>query len=123
MTMDERPQSILIVEDDEPTRRVLGSLFRRRGWRVITAASLSEGVYLLDEDPDWVFLDLMLPDGDGADLLRVLRVHDLPSQVVVTTAVSDPARLTEVQGLGPDFMLQKPIDWDVVCRLCEAPLS
>jgi DNA-binding response OmpR family regulator len=116
-------QLILIVEDHEPTRRVLGSLFRRRGWRVITAACLSEGVYLLDEDPDWIFLDLMLPDGDGEDLLRVMRVHDHPSQVVVTTAVSDPVRLAEVQALDPAFMLQKPIDWDVVCRLCEAPLS
>jgi DNA-binding response OmpR family regulator len=123
MTMGEEAQLILIVEDDESTRRVLGSLFRRRGWRVITAASLSEGVYLLDEDPDWVFLDLMLPDGDGENLLRVMRVHDLPSQVVVTTAVSDPARLAKVHDLQPDFMLQKPIDWDVVCRLCEAPLS
>ena len=58
-----------LVVDDEPL--VLGRLARlvaRRGYRVLTAASLAEAWPLLDSDPDLLLTDLQLGDGRGEDL-------------------------------------------------------
>jgi CheY-like chemotaxis protein len=109
---------VLLVEDDRVARRALRRLFVARGWEVAEAATLAEGLSSLDPPPSCIVLDLMLPDGDGADLLRHVRAAGLPSRVVVTTGVSDQARLQAVAGLRPDSLIPKPIDFDALCRDC-----
>jgi CheY-like chemotaxis protein len=114
---------MLIVEDHDASRNVMRSIFSRRGWQVETAASLGEARAKLEPTPDCLVLDLMLPDGDGEDLLRSVRASGLPTRVVVTTATNDPARLGAATALGPDALLRKPIDYHDICRACGGPPS
>jgi len=107
---------VVVVEDDRATRDALRSLFGRMGYAVDTATTVADGFCLLDPPPDYLVLDLMLPQGDGADLLRYIRSHHLPTRVAVTTGMSDPERLEAVSGLGPDGLLQKPIQVEDLCR-------
>lgn len=58
---------------------------------------------------DWILLDLMLPDGDGTEVLRAVREQRLSPRVAVATASTDPARLAAVQDLSPDALLYKPV--------------
>ena len=101
---------MLLVEDDLVSASALTAILSRRGFEVLHAGTVSAGLALLAEAPDTVILDLMLPDGDGAAILQQVRDSGAPTRVVITTAVHDLARLAAVRGLGPDVILQKPID-------------
>jgi CheY-like chemotaxis protein len=74
---------------------------------------------MLVSRPDYILLDLMLPDGDGLEILRRVRAQqaDCPAggeggatRVIVTTAVSDPEMIRAVRDLQPHRLLRKPID-------------
>ena len=62
---------VLVVEDDREIRGLLRTALCAEGFEVLTAVSVSEATALLLHDPpDLVVLDLGLPDGDGAELVR-----------------------------------------------------
>jgi len=109
-------QRIVVVEDDRSTRIALRSLFSRMGYEVTLAATVADGFCLLDPAPDYLILDLMLPDGEGADLLRWVRSAQLPTRVAVTTGMGDHDRLEAVSALQPDGLLSKPVCVSALCR-------
>ena len=63
----------------------------------------------LARHPDWVLLDLMLPDGCGSDVLRKARSEGVADRVCVITGCA-PAKLEEVRKLGAGRVLTKPLD-------------
>ena len=109
---------ILVVDDDEGTRRLLRQTLEKSGWRVREAANGREGLaQLADERPALVLLDLMMPELDGFGFLEGVRsrgVTGLP--VIVITAKelteSDRARLNGgveaivQKGGGPDELVR-----------------
>jgi DNA-binding response OmpR family regulator len=101
---------VLLVEDEWLAYTALQSIFTRRGWQILVATTLQKALTELDNKPDWVVLDLMLPDGDGLEVLRAVRNRKLAVRVAVTSGVSDPERLKEVEDLRPDAFFVKPID-------------
>ena len=121
--MDRQRHALVLVEDHDSTRRVLARLLGLKGWQVRTAATVAEGLKLLDSRPDCVIVDLNLPDGDGEMVLRRVRDDGMRTRVVITTATGDEALLERVRRLEPVAILRKPIDVDEVCRLCESPAA
>lgn len=99
-----------MVEDDPATAKALAAICRRRGWDVSVAATLAESWPLLEQGPDVLVLDLMLPDGDGMEILSRVRQEQRSIRIVVTTGSDDPARLQAVRSLRPDLFLMKPIN-------------
>jgi two-component system KDP operon response regulator KdpE len=109
---------ILLVEDDRELRKTLRDALAVEGYEVLTAASLSEGLALLqharsdalapDAPPvDLVILDLGLPDGDGETLLTRLRKrHALP--VIVISARQADGQKIQLLDAGADDYLVKP---------------
>ena len=84
---------IVVVEDDPAILRGLADNLRAESYEVLSAADGSDGYRLVcDERPDLVILDVMLPDGDGRDLLR----RHLARLAASGRPVADPtlARLT-----------------------------
>jgi DNA-binding NarL/FixJ family response regulator len=73
-------------------------------------STVAEALPLLASQPDFVVLDLMLPDGDGTAILAAIRDADLPIRVAVTTGSSDRQRLDRVLRLRPDLLLTKPVN-------------
>lgn len=73
MTTNSNP-SVLLVEDDEQTRRYLSATLLSHDFRVVEVATLREAAFAMAKaPPDLVLLDLGLPDGDGVELIRRLR--------------------------------------------------
>ena len=65
---------ILVVDDERPIRRALEVTLTKAGYRVATAASAAVTLTVAAlSPPDLVVLDLMLPDGDGAEVCAELR--------------------------------------------------
>jgi DNA-binding response OmpR family regulator len=101
---------IAIVEDDRGSAQALRSIFMRKGCEVIVASTMEHGMLLLDRTPNYLLLDLNLPDGDGIEILRRIKAEEKAIRVVVTTATGDARRLADVQALRPHRILRKPLD-------------
>ena len=101
---------VLVVEDDPESYQALSKILKHVGYEVFTAPTLAAATDLLGTEPRFVVLDLMLPDGNGKELLRDIRDRRLPIKVAVLTAVSDPNLLEEVRQLGPEALFGKPVD-------------
>ena len=54
---------MLIVEDDRSARKATAAILKKQGYAVLEAATVAEAMHGLLERPDWILLDLMLPDG------------------------------------------------------------
>jgi two-component system KDP operon response regulator KdpE len=103
---------VLVVEDDAEIRGLLRSSLAAEGFEVTTAVSLSEATALLKHDaPDLVVLDLGLPDGDGAALVReVRRQSALP--IIVASARNEQGGKIALLDAGADDYLVKPFSVD-----------
>src|SRR5262249_30810337 len=121
MTANSAPEgTVLIIDDDAWTRFALARLMARRGWRVITAATLAEGLERLRSAPSCVILDLLLPDGDGEHVLRQIREAGVNARVIINTAQTDGAQLEEVRRLEPDAIIHKPAEFNRLLEACSA---
>ena len=98
---------LLIVEDHPEILYALRRLFTHRGWDVVGAATLAEGIAGLDPPPDSVILDIMLPDGSGEAILHKIRAERLPARVLVYSAAYDLGRLGGGPPTGPDAVFSK----------------
>ncbi|HEX4125125.1 MAG TPA: ATP-binding protein [Tepidisphaeraceae bacterium] len=70
-----RRQTILLVEDNEDTLRVLSRLLRQSGYTVKTAATVGAALAQIDDEVDLVISDIGLPDGNGWELMRTLKTR------------------------------------------------
>ena len=100
--------TILIVEDDPDTVKLVSLYLRRDGHKVISTGDGLEGLRLAREArPDLVVLDLMLPRLDGIELCRTLREESEVPVVMVTARVGQEDILTGLD-LGADDYVPKP---------------
>jgi DNA-binding response OmpR family regulator len=100
---------LLIIEDHAKLVATLRQGFQEEGFEVATAGTGAEGLRLgLDERPDAIILDWMLPDGEGIGVLRQLRALGCVVPIVMLTARD--AIADRVHGLesGADDYLVKP---------------
>jgi two-component system KDP operon response regulator KdpE len=99
---------VMVVEDDPEIRGLLRTSLAAEGFAVTTAVSVSEATALLKHDPpDLIVLDLGLPDGDGAQLVReVRRQSALP--IVVASARHEHDGKIALLDAGADDYLVKP---------------
>ncbi|MFA6124992.1 MAG: nitrogen regulation protein NR(I) [Sphingomonas sp.] len=119
-----RTGRILVVDDDAAIRTVVGQALKRDGHRVVVVATVAEAeIHLATAAPDVLITDVVLPDGNGLDLVdRVVRGYPglpvivLSAQNTLTTAV----RSTEV---GAFDYLPKPFDLDVLSRTVQSALA
>jgi CheY-like chemotaxis protein len=65
---------VLVVEDDDDSRRLLGAILKRYGARVTSTKSAKEALSVFDDDlPDVLISDIGMPDEDGYEFIRHLR--------------------------------------------------
>ena len=103
--------TILLAEDHRDSREAMRALLEAHGYRVIEAANGREAVErALEERPDLVLMDIMMPEMDGFEATRVLRSQEgtraLP--IIAVTAMDGAQRLSLQAGVN-DFVA-KPID-------------
>ena len=99
---------ILVVDDERPIRRALEVTLAKEGYRVGVAAEAAEALTTAALDPpDLVILDLMLPDGDGAELCRELRDW-LRAPILLISAVDAEQDKIRALDAGADDYITKP---------------
>jgi two-component system KDP operon response regulator KdpE len=106
--MTERRASILLVEDDERTRRAVAANLEGHGYGVRDAADGEEALVLWElRRPDLILLDLGLPGIDGIGVLRRVR-RDAGTPVIVLSARGEERDKVEALDIGADDYLVKP---------------
>jgi len=111
---------ILVVDDAEPMRFLLGSVFSSLGHEVVTLASGTGVEAALAAAPvDVVFTDVVMPDSSGWDVLRHVRDRWPKLPVVFMTGWDDAAKRSR-DGFAPDAVLDKPFSLDKVRATLDA---
>ncbi|MDH5509845.1 MAG: response regulator transcription factor [Nitrospinota bacterium] len=107
-----------MVEDDKKLAAMLAEYLDGRDFAVSRAATLTEAGRLLErQDFDIVALDLTLPDGDGVEFCRRLRVSSSIPVVMLTARGDDMDKVVGLE-IGADDYLAKPFDpRELVARL------
>lgn len=104
---------VLVIEDNEDNMKLITLILEKNGYGTIRAENGKTGIELaLKEKPDFILLDIQLPDMDGTEVLKELRKSeingDIPIIAITSYAMSgDRSRLIEA---GCNGYLEKPID-------------
>jgi two-component system KDP operon response regulator KdpE len=101
--------SVLVVEDEPQVARAMQAILESEGYRVEVSGTVREARERLSfRAPDVVLLDLMLPDGDGGEVLGFVREQHPGLPVVVVSAIGDEARKVAALDAGADDYVTKP---------------
>lgn len=109
---------VLIVEDESGIARTLDQYLRREGFQTEIAVTGEQALTLYrHSQPDLVLLDVMLPELDGFEVLKVIR-RDSAVPVIMLTARTDEVDRLVGLGLGADDYVVKPFSFrEVVARV------
>lgn len=101
---------VLVVEDDESTRKAIAAAVQAMGCEVLEAGDGSAALKILEtKDVEVILTDLGLPDINGLELLpRLLEVNEIVS-VVVVTGDDSTATVVQAMQLGAESFLVKPV--------------
>ena len=78
---------IAIIDDERNIQATLIAILERRGYSTVSAYTAKQGLQVIaDEKPDVVLMDLGLPDSEGLDLLREIRLANHAVPIIVITA-------------------------------------
>ncbi|MDB5806743.1 MAG: multi-sensor signal transduction histidine kinase [Betaproteobacteria bacterium] len=105
--------TVLIVDDSLTVRMDLVEAFESAGFNVLSCASIGEARATLARGPvDVIVLDVLLPDGDGVDLLREIRNSPSSATTAVLMLSSEADVKDRIRGLqtGADEYVGKPYD-------------
>ena len=102
---------ILVVEDDENTRKLMCAVLKKNRFEVLQAEDGAAALELMDrEHVDLVVLDLMMPNIDGYELTRQLRLSMGALPILMVTAKQEAADKRRGFLAGTDDYMTKPVD-------------
>src|SRR5512133_1831376 len=104
---------ILILDDSLTVRMDLNEAFQAAGWSTLLCASAAEALKALSQTAcDCIMLDVVLPDGNGLDLMRELKSNHLTARVPVMLLSGEAEIAGQIKGLAikPDAYVGKPYD-------------
>ena len=120
--MQSAPLKILVVDDEPPIRKLLRMGLASQGYDVLDAPNGKVALELLAKRPDLVVLDLGLPDIDGLELLRTIRLRQANLPVVVLSSRGDEAGKVAALDLGADDYVTKPFGMEELFARMRAAL-
>jgi DNA-binding NtrC family response regulator len=108
---------VLLVDDEKEFIETLSERMRTRDLDVSTATSAADALKLVREHSyDAIVLDLMMPEMDGLEALKVLRERNPELQVILLTGQGSVAKGIEAMKLGAMDFLEKPADIETLTR-------
>ena len=112
------PQYTLLLVDDNPDNLdMLGRRLRKKGYKILSAASGREALQTMAKEPvDLVILDVMMPEMSGLEVVERIRKepHWKSIPIVMATAKSESEDIVTALDLGADDYVPKPIDVDIL---------
>ncbi len=110
-SMKRKKASILVIDDDKLIRSLFKETLEEQGHIVVTADTSADAVaYVMQRDFDLVFLDLKMPDKDGAEILREMRGIRSRLPIIVITGYPNSDMMERAMKQGPLGVMPKPFN-------------
>jgi CheY-like chemotaxis protein len=120
-------RNVLIVDDHEPTRLLVGRIVSQElRARVTLAGTCEEALRLAEERAyDVILLDLLMPGMGGYEVLRRIRAHgpNRSSPVLVLSVMATHESMERCRQLGATAFLAKPVDRELVTTMLHSLLD
>jgi CheY-like chemotaxis protein len=105
---------IMVVDDEQDIRFVIGKMLEKEGYEVIEASSGEESLEILKETkPDLILLDVMMPGLDGwetcAKIKLMKEINQIPV-VMLTAKTADEDKIKALEECGANWHISKPLD-------------
>jgi len=113
-------KTILVVEDNDMMRENTSEILQLSNYAVVSATNGRQGLELaLDEHPDLIICDIMMPEMDGLELLRKVRRTDSIKKTpfVLVSARAEKSDIIEGFDHGANEYLTKPFEGDELLRV------
>jgi len=106
---------VLIVDDEEDFLNIISDRLTARDMNVSTASSAKDALRQIDEESyDAVVLDLMMPEIDGLEALKIMKEKNPDLQVILLTGHATVEKGIEAMKLGAMDLLEKPADLSAI---------
>jgi two-component system nitrogen regulation response regulator GlnG len=116
--VDARAPTLLVIDDDPASCRLLAAIFEAQAVRVIAAHDAKAGLVRAEKDaPDVIVLDVHLPDRNGVELLDPLRSAHPDVPVIMLTAHGELRSAVRATKLGAFDYLSKPVEPEDITRV------
>lgn len=117
--------TVLVVEDNENNMELITFILEKAGYKTLRAYSGNDGYELaITQNPDFIILDIQLPDIDGLEVINKIRNHsagkDIPAIAMTSYAMSGDREKLLLAGC--NAYIEKPIDPDRVIEQIEKVL-
>lgn len=104
-------EKVLLVDDEKDFLEVMAERMAARGIEVSTASSAAEAIRLAEKESfDAIIVDLMMPEMDGIEALKLLKQKKPETQVILLTGHATLEKGIEAMKLGAVDFLEKPAD-------------
>ena len=125
--MADNNKKVLVVEDEQDLREAVTMALEGAGFTVLQAGDGEEGLKLaLAEQPDLIFLDIIMPKMDGLTMLTKLREDERGKsvRVIVMTVLDDLGKIAEVmeQG-GNEYILKNSVSLAKIVEKAKSQLG
>ena len=116
--------SVLIVEDDEQLMQCLARAMKARGFKVMIAGSVCDGLAQIQlSAPEYAVVDLQFDHGCGLDVVAALKQKRPDARAIILTGYGNIATAVKAVKLGAVDYLTKPVDADDIVSALLAPLG
>lgn len=120
-------KKIMIVEDDPTLRDIYTTRFRAEGYEIVTASDGEAALTVaVQEKPDLILLDIMMPKISGFDVLDILRDTEETknAKIIVMSALSQTADIEKGKNLGANaYMVKSQVTLSEVVEKVKATLA
>ncbi|PIP38994.1 MAG: two-component system response regulator [Desulfobacterales bacterium CG23_combo_of_CG06-09_8_20_14_all_51_8] len=106
-------QKALVIEDNEDNMNLITFILHKYGYSTVWAENGRRGVELaIQEKPDFIILDIQLPDIDGYEVLRLIRVSEANGNlpIIAMTSYAMSGDREKLLNAGCTGYIEKPID-------------
>jgi CheY-like chemotaxis protein len=104
------PSEALVVDDDPESTALLTAILEKEGLGVQSASSRAGALTLAaSQQFDIIFLDLVMPGGNGVETFADLRAMRVSAPVVIVTGVTDTDVIAKAADFGPLTLVRKPV--------------
>jgi len=115
-------KTVLVIEDNADNMELITFILEKNCYKTIKAETGQQGLDIaLEEKPDFIILDIQLPDMDGLDVLRKIRDSEIDDSlpVIAMTSYAMTGDRKKMEDAGCNGYIEKPIDPEKVINQIE----
>jgi DNA-binding response OmpR family regulator len=115
---------VLIVEDEEPIRKLIAKILNKEGILVSQAGNGKQGLDMINKYTfDLVILDILMDDISGFEVAREIRKYDLQMPIIFLSGKKEDEDIIQGLDIGADSYITKPFSPSVLCAQVKSQIK